>query len=86
MIDISFGCSMGFRAKSCLKFHSLDCVRHSQGIGFGIITIEFFSFACQIKVWSFGEDKRQFGLTTKVITLQYTLYTISMFLDLGSMS
>ena len=50
MIDISFGCSIGFEAKSCLKFHSLDCVKHSQGIGFGIITVEFFSFAFQIKV------------------------------------
>ena len=50
IMDISFGCSIGFGAMSCLKFHSLDCVKHSQGIGFGIITIEFFSFACQIKV------------------------------------
>ena len=49
-MDKSFGCSIGFGAKSCLKFHSLDCVKHSQGIGFGITTVEFFSFACQIKV------------------------------------
>ena len=50
IIDISFGCSIGFGAKSCLKFHSFDCIRHSHGIGFGIITVEFFSFAYQIKV------------------------------------
>ena len=50
MIDISFGCSIGFGAKSCLKCHSLDCVKHSQGIAFGIITVKFFSFACQINV------------------------------------
>ena len=68
-MDISFGCSIGFGAKSCLKFHSLDCVKHSQGIGFGIINVEFFSFACQINVYFFGDDKRQFGLTTEVITL-----------------
>ena len=49
-MDMSFGCSIGFGAKSCLKFHSLDCVKHSQGIGFGIISDEFFSFACQISV------------------------------------
>ena len=49
-MDRSFGCSMSFGAKSCLKFHSLDCVKHSQGIGFGIIIVDFFSFACQIKV------------------------------------
>ena len=49
-MDINFGCFIGFRAKSCLKFHSLDCVKHSQGIGIGIITVKFFSFACQIKV------------------------------------
>ena len=68
-MDINFDCSIGFGAKSCFKFHSLDCVNHSQGIGFGIITVEFFSFACKIKVWSFGDDKRKFGLTTEVITL-----------------
>ena len=45
-MDINFGCSIGLGAKSCLKFHSLDCVKHSQGISFGIITVEFFSFAC----------------------------------------
>ena len=50
IIDINFGCSIGFGARSYLKFNSLDCVKHSQGIGFGIITVEFFSFACQIKV------------------------------------
>ena len=68
-MDKSFGCLIGFGAKSCLKFNSFDCVRHSQGIGFGIITVEFYSFAFQIRVRSFGEDKRQFGLTTEVITL-----------------
>ena len=50
VIDRIFGCSIGFGAKSCLKFHSLDCVKHSQGIGFRIKTVEFFSFACQIRV------------------------------------
>ena len=49
-MDRSFGCSIGFAANNCLKFHSLDCVRLSHGIGFGIITIELFSFACHIKV------------------------------------
>ena len=28
------------------------------------VTVEFFSFACQIMVRSFGEYKRQFGLIT----------------------
>ena len=42
-MDISFGCSIGFGAKSCLKFHSLDCVKHSQGIGFGFIIVDFFA-------------------------------------------
>ena len=41
-MDINFGCSIGVEAKSCLKFHFLDCVKHSQGICFGIITVEFF--------------------------------------------
>ena len=27
-IDRSFGCLIDFGAKSCLKFHFLDCVRH----------------------------------------------------------
>ena len=53
VMDINFGCSIGLGAKSCLKFHSLDCVKHSQGIGFSIITVEFFSFACQINILIF---------------------------------
>ena len=73
-MDRSFGCSIGFGANSCLKFHSLYCVKHSQGIGFEIITVEFFSLACQIIVWSFGEDKRQFGLTTE--SLLYSILYI----------
>ena len=43
-MDINFGRSIGLGAKTCLKFHSLNCVKHSQGIGFDIIIIEFFSF------------------------------------------
>ena len=50
VMDISFGCSIGFGAISYLKFHSLDCVKHSQGLGFGIIIVQFFSFASQIRV------------------------------------
>ena len=69
MIDRSFGCSIGFGANNCLKFHSLDCVKLSQGIGSSIITVEFFSFAFQIKVRSLGDVNKQFGLTTNVITL-----------------
>ena len=49
IMDINFGCSIGFGARSCLKFYSLACVKHSQGIWFGIITIEFFSFAAKLK-------------------------------------
>ena len=48
MIDRSFGCSMGFGANNCLKFHSLDRVKLSQGIGFGIIIVDFCSFVFQI--------------------------------------
>ena len=50
VMDMSFGCSIGFGAKSCFKLYYLDWVKHSQGIGFGIMTVEFFSFACQINV------------------------------------
>ena len=49
-MDRSFGCSIGFGASNCLKFHYFDCVKLSHGIGFGIITIELFSYAFHIKV------------------------------------
>ena len=49
-MDRSFGCSIGFGANNCLKVYSFDCVKLSHGIGFGVITVEFFSFAYHIKV------------------------------------
>ena len=60
-MDISFGCSIGFGVRSYLKFHFLDCVKHSQGISFGIITVEFFLFACHIRVWFFGMITNSLG-------------------------
>ena len=49
-MDKSFGYSTSFGASNYLKFHSFDCVKLSHGIGFGIITVELFSFACHNKV------------------------------------
>ena len=60
-MDISFGCSIGFGAKSCLKFHSLDCVKNSQGIGFGIITMELFRLPAKLTFDLLGMTKDNFG-------------------------
>ena len=40
----------GFGVSNCLKFHSFDYIKLFHGIGFGIIIVELFSFACYIKV------------------------------------
>ena len=55
-MDKSFGCSIGFGARSCLKFHSEDCVIRSQGIGLGIMTNCLLSSAKdQTLIWQANE-------------------------------